>query len=54
VPLAARGTRNLDDGERPIDDPGLAARLRARARRVHVESLVLASALTGLALAIPG
>jgi hypothetical protein len=29
-------------------------RLRARARRVHLESLLLASALTGLALAIPG
>jgi hypothetical protein len=54
VRLAARGTRDLDDGERPIDDPGLVTRLRARARRVHLESLLLASALTGLALAIPG
>jgi hypothetical protein len=54
VRLAARGTRNLDDGERTIADPGLVARLRARARRVHVESLVLAGVLTALALAIPG
>jgi hypothetical protein len=53
VRLAARGTRNLDDGEQRIDDPGLLARLRARGRRIHVESVLLAAALTGLALAIP-
>ncbi len=51
--LAARGARDLDGGEEIVSDPFLLAQLRRQAREVHVESTLLAVALTGLALLIP-
>lgn len=51
--LAARGARDLDGGEELVSDPFLLAQLRRRAREVHIESALLAVALTGLALLIP-
>jgi hypothetical protein len=46
VLLAARGTRNLDEGEETIEDRGLADALRRRARGIWIRSLVLALGLT--------
>jgi hypothetical protein len=36
-----------------VDDPLLVAQLRRQAREIHLESLLLGAALTGLALLIP-
>jgi len=52
VRLAARGTRNLDDGERQLDDVVLKHLLRRQARKVYAEAIVSAAVLTGLCLAI--
>ncbi|MBI2014141.1 MAG: hypothetical protein HYS77_01150 [Candidatus Rokubacteria bacterium] len=52
--LAARGRRQTYDGEEAIRDPVLARTLRRQAREVHVESLLVGAALTGLALLLPG
>jgi len=51
VRLAARGTRDLDDGEERVADDATRAALRRRARHVHVQSLVLAIFGTLLAVA---
>ena len=53
VRLAARGTRNLDTGEEPIQDAAELALVRARARRVMVESLLTAALVTGLTFLTP-
>ena len=52
--LAARGRRETEGGEEAIGDPFLARALGRQAREVHVESLLVAAALTGLALLLPG
>ena len=46
VLLAARGVRNMDDGNRPVDNPADDARLRAQARTVHIQSALAAAAIT--------
>ncbi len=51
--LAARGARETDAGDEPVADPFIVAQLRRQAREIHVESLLGAAALTGLALLIP-
>jgi hypothetical protein len=51
--MAARGTRNMDDGEQTIDDAGLAAELRRIARRIHARALIAAAVATLVALAFP-
>jgi hypothetical protein len=50
VRLAARGTRNMDRGDEPVDNPEEARRLRAQARRVYGESVIGATVLTGISL----
>ena len=52
--LAARGQRDLDGGEELVDDPLLAVQLHRQAREVQVEAVLIAGALTGLALLVPG
>lgn len=51
--LARRGLRNLDDGNHRITDPAELAVVRRQARKVYLESLLAAAAITVLALAIP-
>jgi hypothetical protein len=51
VRLAARGTRDLDGGEEPVEDAAKHAALRRRAREVHVQSLLLATFGTVVAVA---
>ena len=50
--LAARGTRETDQGVVGIADPGLVQRLKERAKRVHVQSLAFAAVVTALALVL--
>ncbi len=51
--MAARGTRNLDNGEEPLDDPTLVERLRHKARRINRRALITALVVTLLALVFP-
>jgi hypothetical protein len=50
--LAARGLRNLDAGEEAIDDSAAIALLRRAAKEIHVRALLLALALTLLAVLV--
>ncbi|MEE8134620.1 MAG: hypothetical protein V3T56_06160 [Gemmatimonadales bacterium] len=52
--LAARGARNLDGGEESIEDQVVATRLRAQARELLLQSVVIALALLVVALILPG
>ena len=52
--LAARGARNLDQGEEPITDALAAGVVRRQAHRVHIQSVLVALVLTVFCLAIPG
>jgi len=47
VMLAARGLRNMDDGDERVEDPGELRQLTRQSRQVHVRALVLSAALTG-------
>lgn len=51
--LAARGTRDLGDGERPIEDQEVAAALRARGTRIVLQAAAAASVATLLTLLLP-
>jgi hypothetical protein len=54
IALAARGARNMDQGEEAIDDAEQAAELRRVARRIHRRALLTAIIVTMVALAFPG
>ena len=51
--LAARGTRNMDFGDEPVNDRELEGRLRVSARKVYIESVVMALVLTLIMILIP-
>jgi hypothetical protein len=53
IALAARGTRNMDEGEEAIEDDRLAAELRQVARRINRRALMTAMIVTLVALAFP-
>jgi hypothetical protein len=53
IALAARGTRNMDAGEEKIDDEGLNALLRDKARRINRRALATAALITAVTLAFP-
>ncbi len=44
----------MDAGEEPIRDPDLLRRLRRKALRINVESVLIGLALTALCVALPG
>lgn len=50
---AARGLRDMDGEEEEIEDPEELVQVRRQARRVHVESVLAAVLLTGIAVAVP-
>jgi|KBSMisStaDraftv2_1062788.scaffolds.fasta_scaffold1102237_1 hypothetical protein len=52
VVLAARGTRNMDQGETPIGSPAELGHVRQQSRRVHIRALLLSAALTAVVYAI--
>jgi hypothetical protein len=53
IALAARGTCNMDAGEQKIEDSRRIAKLREKARKIHLRALGMAVALTLLILAFP-
>ena len=54
VMLAARNQCEIERGLDAVADPWLAGQLRRQAREVLLESLVMATFLTGLVLLLPG
>jgi hypothetical protein len=54
VRLAARGRRDLGGGEDVVADPWMVTQLKRQAREIHVEAVLLGTALTSLALLMPG
>jgi hypothetical protein len=53
VRLASRGLRDMDGGAETITDAGLAAQLRAQARRVYVQAFALAAFATAIVALLP-
>jgi hypothetical protein len=53
VALAARGLRNLDGGAERIEDDAELSAVRARARRVQVQSAIATLVATALAMVLP-
>jgi hypothetical protein len=53
IALAARGVRNMDDGEEAIEDERVVKELRDTARRINRRALVTAAIVTLVALAFP-
>lgn len=51
--LAKRGLRNMDSGEEKIEDANELARVRAQARKVYLQSALLAVAVTLVVLLLP-
>ena len=52
--MAARGLRNLDAGEEAIEDSAAIVLFRRAAKEIHVRALLLALALTLLAVWVKG
>lgn len=50
VALAARGLRNMDDGDRPMDDEAQLRAVQAQSRRVYLEALIATLVVTVLVL----
>jgi hypothetical protein len=53
VALAARGVRNMDDGDARIEDEPAARALRDKARRINRRAMLVAALVTLVALAFP-
>ncbi len=51
--LASRSSRNLIGFEEKIEDRAELAQVQRQARKVYIESLIVAAILTLLALAVP-
>jgi hypothetical protein len=51
--MAARGTRNMDEGEEKIEDAAEVERLRSQAKRIHRRALVTAAVATLVTLVFP-
>ena len=53
VALAARGLRNMDGGDEAIADPGERLAVKAQARRVNVQAVLIAAGITAVLVALP-
>ena len=53
VALAGRGTYNLNDEEKKMEDPAVLAKVRQQASRVQLKALLAAIPLTLIALVLP-
>ena len=53
IALAARGTCNLDAGEKPVADEDLIDQLRAKSRLINRRALFTAAAITLVTLVFP-
>lgn len=53
VALAARGLRNMDDGDEEVSNPSELEAIRAQSRGVHIRSIVVAAAVAAALAALP-
>jgi hypothetical protein len=53
VALAARGMRNMDEGNEAIADPAELQAVKAQARRVNLQASIAAAAITAVLVALP-
>jgi hypothetical protein len=53
IALAARGTRNMDEGEESIEDEEMAQQLRSKSKRINRLALITALAITVVTLIFP-
>jgi hypothetical protein len=53
VKLAARGVRDLDNGEEAIEDSAVVRQLQKQARKVQMEAVGMGLGLTALAFILP-
>jgi hypothetical protein len=53
IALAARGTRNMDEGEESIEDEEMVQELRSKSRRINRLALITALAITVVTLIFP-
>jgi hypothetical protein len=53
VAFAARGIRDMDDGEQPVTNPAELKQIALQSRRVYTQALITAAALTLLLLLLP-
>lgn len=53
VALAARGLKNMDNGDEDITDPRELAQVRAQSRGVHIRSVVSAAIVAALLFLLP-
>ncbi|HMF57583.1 MAG TPA: hypothetical protein VK619_14670 [Pyrinomonadaceae bacterium] len=53
IAMAARGMRNMDEGEETVEDRDEAEGLRMNARRINMRAFVIAIVVTLVALAFP-
>ena len=53
VALAARGLRNMDRGDEPITDPAELQAVKAQARAVNTQAVVVATAIAASLIALP-
>jgi hypothetical protein len=52
IALAARGLRNMDDGDRVVEDTHQLLAMRAQSRRVYVHSFIVAAIMTTVVIAL--
>jgi hypothetical protein len=53
VALAARGLRNMDQGDEEITDPGELERVRTQSRHVHIRAALSAAVIAALLFLVP-
>lgn len=53
VALAARGLKNMDEGDEEVTNPLELETLRAQSRGVHIRAIVSAAAVAALLTAVP-
>jgi hypothetical protein len=53
VALAARGLKNMDDGDEPITHPSELKQVRAQSRAVHIRSILTAAVVAALLTLLP-
>jgi hypothetical protein len=53
VALAARGLRNMDEGDAEITDPSELEQVRAQSRQVHIRAALSAAVIAALLALVP-
>jgi hypothetical protein len=53
VANAARGVRNMDDGDKPVTDAGELRQIATQVRRIYVQAAIIAAIFTGVFFFVP-